>query len=195
LKSLPIGVFPILDEECNFPKASDLTFCDKLSKNHEKNVHFKRPLTKKNVFVIFHYAGEVSYVVDGFLQKNRDTLTLDIMRLMLNSEDEFISKLFAIDKEQQKQLKTAFNKHLTLAGQFKEQLVTLMAILEKTEPHFIRAIKPNNVKIPNQFDAVNTMRQFKYSGLLETVKIRSKGYAHRPTFQHFYEEFKCIVLI
>lgn len=47
-----------------------------------------------------------------------------------------------------------------------------MDILSKTEPHFIRAIKPNNLKKPNNFDSINALRQLKYTGLLETIRIR-----------------------
>jgi len=85
------------------------------------------------------------------------------------------------------------SKKVTLAGQFREQLASLMVIISSTEPHFVRAIKPNNDKKPNRFEAVNALRQLRYSGLLETIKIRAAGFVFRPTFKEFYDRFKILV--
>lgn len=68
-----------------------------------------------------------------------------------------------------------------------------MNILNSTEPHFIRAIKPNEEKKPDMFDAPDVVRQLKYAGLLETIRIRSAGYSLRPTFQEFFTQFKILV--
>jgi len=62
-----------------------------------------------------------------------------------------------------------------------------------TEPHFIRALKPNSLKKPDNFDAVNALRQLRYAGLLETIRIRSAGYSVTPTYEEFYHRFKIIV--
>jgi len=40
---------------------------------------------------------------------------------------------------------------------------------------------------------VNALRQLRYTGLLETIKIRSAGYAWRPTFEEFVSRFKVLV--
>ncbi len=65
-----------------------------------------------------------------------------------------------------------------------------MSIIASTEPHFVRTIKPNNDKKPNFFDGPNSLRQLRYSGLLETIKIRAAGFAYRPTYKEFYDRFK-----
>lgn len=74
----PLGIGALLDEESRFPQASDMTFLDKLHANFEKNAKYFKPKISKNHFGIRHYAGLVEYCVDGFLDKNRDTMPMDM---------------------------------------------------------------------------------------------------------------------
>eukprot|EP01114_Cavostelium_apophysatum_P010445 TRINITY_DN2416_c0_g1_i11.p1 TRINITY_DN2416_c0_g1~~TRINITY_DN2416_c0_g1_i11.p1 ORF type:complete len:2801 (+),score=908.52 TRINITY_DN2416_c0_g1_i11:43-8445(+) len=84
-------------------------------------------------------------------------------------------------------------KKATIGNQFKEQLRELMTVVSNTEPHFIRAIKPNTEKKADLFDSFNVLRQLKYAGLLEAIRVRSAGYSHRPNFQEFMESFQVLV--
>lgn len=70
----PLGILSILDEECKFPKATDLTLLEKLHTNHEKHANYEKPRLTKTNFIMKHYAGDVSYETKGFLDKNKDTL-------------------------------------------------------------------------------------------------------------------------
>ena len=74
LSKKPVGVFHLLDDESNFPKASDLSFLEKCHYNHALNELYSRPRMSSMEFGIKHYAGQVWYNVEGFLDKNRDTL-------------------------------------------------------------------------------------------------------------------------
>uniref|UniRef100_A0AAX7UK12 non-specific serine/threonine protein kinase n=1 Tax=Astatotilapia calliptera TaxID=8154 RepID=A0AAX7UK12_ASTCA len=74
----PMGLLSLLDEESRFPQATDQTLVDKF----EDNLRCKYFLIPKRVelcFGIQHYAGQVMYNVNGFLEKNRDTLPADIV--------------------------------------------------------------------------------------------------------------------
>lgn len=53
----PIGLISLLDEESNFPKATDLTFANKLKQHLNCNSCFKGE--RSGAFSIRHYAGEV----------------------------------------------------------------------------------------------------------------------------------------
>jgi myosin heavy subunit len=53
---------------------TDITWLEKMNQAHEKHAHYEKPRTSKDMFVIKHYAGDVSYWVDGFLEKNKDKL-------------------------------------------------------------------------------------------------------------------------
>merc|ERR1712241_1010588 len=82
----PMGIWAILEEESNFPKASDKTLEDKLKAQHlGKSAPFAKPQSKtdKNAhFAIIHYAGIVSYNVTGWLDKNKDPVNDSVVELM-----------------------------------------------------------------------------------------------------------------
>jgi len=51
--------------------------------------------------------------------------------------------------------------------------------LEAANPHFIRCIKPNGQKKSDLFDPALVITQLRYTGLLETVRIRRAGFPLR----------------
>ena len=61
-----------------------------------------------------------------------------------------------------------------------------METLEKTSPHFVRCIKSNKHKAPCQFDDELVLRQLRYTGMVQTVKIRKAGYSVRMSFEVIY---------
>lgn len=94
LSKKPVGIFHLLDDESNFPKASDLSFLEKCHYNHALNELYSRPRMSSMEFGVKHFAGQVWYNVEGFLDKNRDTLRYDVMALLISSKDKLISKMF-----------------------------------------------------------------------------------------------------
>jgi myosin heavy subunit len=67
-------------------------------------------------------------------------------------------------------------KKLSTGATFKKSLMELKDNLMASEPHFIRTIKPNHQKVPATLDDDLIMRQLKYTGMLETTRIRREGY-------------------
>lgn len=90
----PVGLLQLLDEESNFPKSSDATFIAKCHQNHEKNSSYIAHKTNKTLFGVRHYAGDVMYLVDGFLEKNRDTLKSDLVDLLKVSGTDLVCTWF-----------------------------------------------------------------------------------------------------
>uniref|UniRef100_A0A915LZP7 Myosin motor domain-containing protein n=1 Tax=Meloidogyne javanica TaxID=6303 RepID=A0A915LZP7_MELJA len=76
----PMGIISMLDEECIVPKASDLTYAQKLGDQHlGKHPNFEKPKPPKGKqgeahFAMRHYAGTVRYNVTNWLEKNKDPL-------------------------------------------------------------------------------------------------------------------------
>jgi hypothetical protein len=68
---------------------------------------------------------------------------------------------------------------VTLASQFKKSLDLLMKTLGECNPFFIRCVKPNELKAPLVFTRELCCRQLRYSGMLETIRIRRAGYPIR----------------
>eukprot|EP00794_Sanderia_malayensis_P000308 gene308-938_t len=71
------------------------------------------------------------------------------------------------------------NKCPTVIGQFQNSLSELMDTLSKSHPFFVRCLRSNKNKAPMKFDADVVLRQLRYTGMLETVKIRQAGYPCR----------------
>ncbi|CAK9264759.1 unnamed protein product [Sphagnum jensenii] len=190
IEKRPLGMISLLDEECTFPRATDLTLAEKLKEHLRGNTCFKGERSK--AFRICHYAGEVMYETNGFLEKNRDLLHADLLQL-LSSCDSSLPQLFAaaIGEGLQKMLSPTRRANGTesqkqsVAAKFKGQLNKLMQRLESTEPHFIRCIKPNPQHLPNVVDQELVLQQLRCCGVLEVVRIARSGYPTRHSHNQF----------
>eukprot|EP00759_Apiculatamorpha_spiralis_P059483 PhF_6_TR999/c0_g1_i1/m.1973 len=181
------GILAALDEECNITTGSDKGFLEKITQTHAKNPFFEKKKLAKSSFIIKHYAGDVSYEVAGFLEKNRDTLKDAIKLIVRASKDQIIANLLPeVDKEKK-------GPKITVGGFFKSQVTALMDVINSTNPHWIRCIKPHPAKKPLHFNGISTMNQLESSGVLGTVKIRKAGYPIRPTFDKFFKRYEIIV--
>ncbi|KAL3061132.1 hypothetical protein OYC64_009357 [Pagothenia borchgrevinki] len=93
----PTALFHLLDEECNFPQASNQTLLDKFKRQHEGNSYIEFPAVMESAFIIRHYAGKVKYGVKDFREKNTDHMRPDIVALLKSSKNAFICSLMGID--------------------------------------------------------------------------------------------------
>ena len=93
LAKKPVGIFHLLDDESNFPRANDLSFLEKCHYNHALNELYSRPRIGAQEFGVTHYAGQVWYSVDGFLEKNRDSLRPDVLELLSSSNQPLIEEM------------------------------------------------------------------------------------------------------
>nr|XP_015306713.2 unconventional myosin-X isoform X2 [Macaca fascicularis] len=191
-----LGLLALINEESHFPQATDSTLLEKLHSQHANNHFYVKPRVAVNNFGVKHYAGEVQYDVRGILEKNRDTFRDDLLNLLRESRFDFIYDLFehVSSRNNQDTLKCG-SKHRrpTVSSQFKDSLHSLMATLSSSNPFFVRCIKPNMQKMPDQFDQAVVLNQLRYSGMLETVRIRKAGYAVRRPFQDFYKRYKVLM--
>uniref|UniRef100_A0A5F9CPP5 Unconventional myosin-X n=1 Tax=Oryctolagus cuniculus TaxID=9986 RepID=A0A5F9CPP5_RABIT len=191
-----LGLLALINEESHFPQATDSTLLEKLHNQHANNHFYVKPRVAVNNFGVKHYAGEVQYDVRGILEKNRDTFRDDLLNLLRESRFDFIYDLFehVSSRNNQDTLKCG-SKHRrpTVSSQFKDSLHSLMATLSSSNPFFVRCIKPNMQKMPDQFDQAVVLNQLRYSGMLETVRIRKAGYAVRRPFQDFYKRYKVLM--
>ncbi|XP_019895873.2 unconventional myosin-IXAb isoform X4 [Esox lucius] len=93
----PTALLHLLDEECNFPQASNQTLLDKFKRQHEGNSYIEFPAVMEPAFIIRHYAGKVKYGVKDFREKNTDHMRPDIVALLKSSKNAFICGLMGID--------------------------------------------------------------------------------------------------
>uniref|UniRef100_A0A668A1L3 Myosin IXA n=1 Tax=Myripristis murdjan TaxID=586833 RepID=A0A668A1L3_9TELE len=279
----PTALLHLLDEECNFPQATNQTLLDKFKRQHEGSSYIEFPAVMEPAFIIQHYAGKVKYGIKDFREKNTDHMRPDIVALLKSSKNAFICGLIGIDPsatfrwavlrayfralvafreagKRHTQKKTGershsqklcgdtcstnlylfFNrrnknykskpvlpKHLldvkslkylsnltlhdritksllhlhkkkkppSISAQFQASLNKLMETLGQSEPYFVKCIRSNADKVEYSHfgDDALVLRQLRYTGMLETVRIRQSGYNIKYTFKDFVHHYRVLL--
>ncbi|XP_071348422.1 unconventional myosin-VIIa-like isoform X2 [Trachinotus anak] len=212
LAGKPCNLLALIDEETHFPKGSDITMLNKMNQQHTGNTTYIASKSEYDTnFGIQHYAGVVYYDSRGFLEKNRDAVSFDIIKTVEVSTNKLLHQIFESELSVN-EVKMANNKRVimtpksslraqpdkrkqvpTLSGQFRQSLDSLMKALFVCQPFFIRCFKPNNDKQSKVFDRELCMRQLRYSGMMDTIRIRNLGYPIRHTFQEFLRRYRVLL--
>ncbi|XP_052405097.1 unconventional myosin-IXb isoform X2 [Carassius gibelio] len=310
----PTGLFYLLDEESNFPRATDSTLLEKFKQQHQDNPFFVQTPVREPAFVIQHFAGKVKYQIKDFREKNTDHMRPDIVALLRSSECSYLRQLiganpvavfrwgilraiirtlavfneagrswtekhpdqvrrysrlslgemrrpstvvermksqgtlidFSFDRSEEGPLeafedifatfenkkKNRPNRHKQLipknlidsqslkfimgltqhnratrsllhlhtkkkppsiSAQFQASLSKLLETLRKAEPFFVRCIRSNGDKREIYFDDALVLQQLRYTGMLQTVRIRRSGYGAKFTFKEFTDQFRVLL--
>lgn len=207
-----LGVLSLLDEESRLPAGSDESWTQKLYQTLDKpptNKVFSKPRFGQTKFVVSHYAHDVTYDVEGFIEKNRDTVSdghLEVLKASVNvtlqniiqTMEDTASKVEEAKKAQQEQLKKSgptrtVQRKPTLGSMFKQSLIELMDTINSTNVHYIRCIKPNSEKEPWKFDNLMVLSQLRACGVLETIRISCAGFPSRWTFSEFVLRYYILI--
>ncbi|KAK7136625.1 hypothetical protein R3I93_016844 [Phoxinus phoxinus] len=277
----PTGLLYLLDEESNFPHATDKTLLAKFKQQHQQNQYFVATPVMEPAFVILHFAGKVKYQIKDFREKNTDHMRPDIVALLRSSDRAYVRQLIGMDpvamfrwgilrasvralaafneagrrwaaktagvvrpnsrvplgelqrsnvpiermyrKNKNTKTKQLIPKSLldsrslkfivglhdrttksllhlhkkkrppSISAQFQTSLSKLLETLGKAEPFFIRCLRSNAEKREMCFDEALIVQQLRYTGMLETVRIRRSGYGAKYTFQEFTEQFRVLL--
>uniref|UniRef100_A0AAZ3Q7E9 Unconventional myosin-IXb n=1 Tax=Oncorhynchus tshawytscha TaxID=74940 RepID=A0AAZ3Q7E9_ONCTS len=279
----PTGLLYLLDEESNFPHATDKTLLAKFKQQHQDNKYFVPTPVMEPAFVIHHFAGKVKYQIKDFREKNTDHMRPDIVALLRSSDRAYVRQLIGMDpvamfrwgilratirgmaafneagrrwaaktagvqrptsrtplgelqrsntpvermyrknkNAKQKQIipkslldsrslkfivgrtihdrSTKSLHHLnkkkktpSISAQFQSSLTKLLENLGRAEPFFVRCIRSNSEKKEMCLNETLVLQQLRYTGMLETVRIRRSGYGAKYTFQEFIEQFRVLL--
>ncbi|KAB1266474.1 Unconventional myosin-XV [Camelus dromedarius] len=217
----PYGILRILDDQCCFPQATDHTFLQKCHYHHGTNPLYSKPKMPLPEFTIKHYAGKVH----KFLDKNHDQVRQDVLDLFVRSRTRVVAHLFSSHAPQavpqrlgQSSSVSRLYKAHTVAAKFQQSLLDLVEKMERCNPLFVRCLKPNHKKVrdgggswesqilfprlcglgrlePGLFEPDVVMAQLRYSGVLDTVRIRKEGFPVRLPFQVFIDRYRCLVAL
>eukprot|EP00928_Gymnodinium_smaydae_P032984 TRINITY_DN2374_c0_g3_i1.p1 TRINITY_DN2374_c0_g3~~TRINITY_DN2374_c0_g3_i1.p1 ORF type:complete len:2326 (-),score=592.20 TRINITY_DN2374_c0_g3_i1:118-7041(-) len=214
------SVLDLLDDVtlANMTNSTEETFVANVVSSHQDNSRMivskfgggrRKTLNIEPGFGIKHYAGEVSYVCEGWLEKNMEKLPLDTAAVFGASSLNVVRELGLASNDNSSGLQVRRNsltghgairraagggaKRKTVTNGFRVSLKDLMAKVGAAEPHYVRCVKPNPGKRPWVFDAASSMEQLLFSGVLAAVMIRQKGYAHRIPHAEFVYLYSCIV--
>ncbi|KAL0737075.1 hypothetical protein Bca4012_013285 [Brassica carinata] len=184
IEKKPGGIIALLDEACMFPRSTHETFAQKLYQTFKNHKRFAKPKLARSDFTICHYAGDVTYQTDLFLDKNKDYVIAEHQALLNSSSCSFVASLFPPMTDDSNK-----SKFSSIGTRFKQQLVSLLEILNTTEPHYIRCIKPNNLLKPGIFENENILQQLRCGGVMEAIRISCAGYPTRKHFDEFLDRF------
>ncbi|XP_073978459.1 unconventional myosin-IXb-like isoform X2 [Rhodnius prolixus] len=290
IEGKPNGLLCVLDDQCNFPGASNETLLQKFNSVHKENMFYEMPQKREAAFIVRHYAGKVKYQVVEMREKNLDLMRQEIVGVLKNSNMAFVRELVGADpvavfrwaivraffrgyfafheagrkhrlsrdgnkpstmhnryrnhtpndtilshlvtmsavnltvnriaknksfrpRERGKkglknlqsvktlagrtqsigQMGKARKQPMTVTAQFQQSLHSLMDTLNQANPFFIRCIKSNSNKVANTFDDETVQRQLRYTGMLETVRIRQAGYNVRLTYDEFIQLYRILL--
>ncbi|KOO32866.1 myo6 protein [Chrysochromulina tobinii] len=225
--SQPVGLFALLDEQCRLPKCTSKTFTEKLFQT-QKEAHARgvlasvprgKGLMPYEGFVVYHYAGQVMYHSEGFLQKNNNSLHDDLELVLKNAEDPFLQLLNQVMEEEPTHAcsglrastpllggptemplganrglgmgkRTAKARFSSVSAHFLVQLSQLTDNLERTSSHFVRCVNPNKVKSPDKFMGGHVLHQLRCSGMMEALRLMHEGFPTRCPYEDLYDRYK-----
>lgn len=159
------------------------------------HAHFvtKKPGDKnfpQESFKLVHYAGDVFYNVNGFIDKNVDSFFKDLSQAMFESKNSLLREIFA---DGDKATWKGAGKMPTTAGTaFKASMNEMIGLLNSKQPSYIRCIKPNDRKAAGVFDDERVRHQVRYLGLMENVRVRRAGYCFRAEYEKFLWRYQVI---
>ncbi|GAV57235.1 Myosin_head domain-containing protein/IQ domain-containing protein/DIL domain-containing protein [Cephalotus follicularis] len=185
IEKKPGGIIALLDEACMFPRSTHETFAEKLYQTFKDHKRFSKPKLSRTDFTICHYAGDVTYQTEYFLDKNKDYVVAEHQALLSASKCPFVAGLFPPLPEESSKT----SKFSSIGSRFKQQLQALLETLSSTEPHYIRCVKPNNVLKPAIFEYNNVLQQLRCGGVMEAIRISCAGYPTRRIFVEFIGRF------
>ncbi|XP_072340030.1 unconventional myosin-Vb-like [Scyliorhinus torazame] len=204
-----LGILDLLDEECRILNGTDEKWAQKLYDRHQQTSHhFQKPRMSNSAFIILHFAADVLYQCEGFLEKNRDTVYEESINILKASKPELLAELFHDEdaasagrghisnitlKSLRKTLPPTSEHKKTVGYQFRASLHLLMEALNSTTPHYIRCLKPNDTKQPFSFNPNRVVQQLRACGVLETIRLSAAGYPSRWTYVEFFSRYRVLM--
>jgi len=208
------GLLDLLDETMVVPKVTDMTYVTKVLKQHDKHPRIIAPKFAKLGFGIRHFAGNVQYTCEGWLEKNADRPPDESAQLLVSSELELLVEIGATMADERAALEAGGGgppasrgpgpsqvsrgpagrgkKTRSVTAGFRTSLRSLISKIQAADPHYIRCVKPNAQKVPGRFTSAMVMEQMLLSGVLSTVHIRQQGFAYRILHKQFVLSYRCI---
>ncbi|KAI4878119.1 hypothetical protein NFI96_025561, partial [Prochilodus magdalenae] len=196
IEGSPTSIFSLLNEECRLNRASDAKqFRVRLEKELSGNTRMSwDKFSKQPHFIVAHYAGNVSYQIEGMMEKNKDPVPPELLSLLQKSEDPLLQSLFEASDTDENSSRPQ-SKVVTVVSKFRascahqrfsvlvqpksimqNSLDSLMKILHSTTPHYTRCIKPNPDCRPLTFMKEEVITQLEACGIVETIHISAAGF-------------------
>lgn len=135
-------------------------------------------------FGIKHYAAEVAYDCRGWLEKDKSSPSEEmVVCLSQSAESRFMAPSFSADQDPTKAGVTAA---------FCASMHELLRTLSHCDMSFVRCIKTSSPLSCGSFQSALVLKQLRYTGMLDTLRIRRFGFGQRLTPGDFVDEFRIL---
>ncbi|CEF63458.1 Dilute class unconventional myosin [Strongyloides ratti] len=185
------GIIDYLDEQCKIGRGTDEDWLRSMStcKNISKNPNFMLPKIYDPSFIVKHFAADVQYKIEGFIEKNKNTINEQLLEVIVNSKSEFIRNMI---NDSIGMITSGNERKKTVSFKFRESLKDLISVLSSTTPHYVRCIKPNDVKRSFYMESKRSIQQLRACGILETVRLSAAGYPSRMGYEDFSRRYRVL---
>eukprot|EP00924_Labyrinthula_sp_SR-Ha-C_P000555 snap_masked-scaffold_27-processed-gene-2.50-mRNA-1 protein AED:0.37 eAED:0.37 QI:0/-1/0/1/-1/1/1/0/1465 len=193
------GIFDIMDTALQSTKPTEKKLlskiqesCSKKRKNGNTAYVEPHPSKRQESFIIRHYSSTVTYTVGTFLEKNDQTLPVDVEQLFTYSRHPIVQSFPVLSRERSAQGKNAnsgnirknkggkfkkkTNKKKTVVSMFSQQIEELKTTLNQTGCSYIRCVKPNPSLYFNPNEEDEGILNAKYDKLLNTVRVKTVSF-------------------
>ncbi|KAH0999523.1 hypothetical protein HUJ04_001394, partial [Dendroctonus ponderosae] len=184
IEAKPNGLLCLLDDQCNFPGATNETLLQKFNTVHKDNTFYKKPQKKEAAFIVEHYAGKVKYQVTDMREKNLDLMRQDIVGVLKNSSMAFVRELVGVDP-------VAVFRWAIVRAFFRAQF----AFRDAGKRHRQGRVDGNRNNIQQRYRGIHVPNDniIRYTGMLETVRIRQAGFNVRLTYDEFIQLYRILL--
>jgi hypothetical protein len=208
-----LSLFEMLDEETTLPQGRDLALLDKIYSAHEApasspdrpllyapklgmRLRHKNNAHRGGAFVLSHFAGEVTYSIARFLERNNENLSPDLTRLLGGSSLPLLRMLYLAGADGMDATgdtpRGRRRRATTVSSRFCSELNDLLRVLRASDTHFIRCVKPSAGTAVHAFEGRYVWEQLRTSGMLAAVQLMARGYPSRCAFTELRDMFAAV---
>ncbi|XP_022905127.2 unconventional myosin-XIX-like [Onthophagus taurus] len=163
-----VSIFGVLNEECTMKRFNTDVFVNaRLSETFKTNKYFEKSANNfSTIFVIKHFAGDVAYNTKTMLFKNRDKIPDEMIGFLKECKFPFLECILETNKLTNK----------TSLGKFKKSLDDLINILNESDVHYIKCLKPNNIQLSGFVDELFLNNQLHSNGIIDILKLQFQNF-------------------
>nr|XP_027200343.1 myosin-A-like [Dermatophagoides pteronyssinus] len=185
------SIISYLEDACVAPASDDAKFVHSCHVGLGSNPNYSKPKVGSDCnFVITHTIGDIQYNAQAFLAKNRDILKNELVDVLKRSKLNLLKEAF----DSVSVVSGKIGKDQLISSTFLKELKTLIGIINETETHFIRCLKPNEEKAALKYVPSKVLVQLYSLSILEALQLRNLGYSYRRLFEEFCAQFKFLGL-
>jgi alpha-tubulin suppressor-like RCC1 family protein len=191
----PPGTFDLLDQMSNTNR-TDKEYFNELKRLHKPDILYYPSIIKNDAdynFSVRHTARDVQYFTLGFVEKNTEELQVALYEAVQTGQEDVVgvfNEALNVPLADQALSLPPGGKKQTLSVKFRKSMDDLIKQLGGCNCHFVRCLKPNELKKADFWNPLLVLQQIRYMGLLDSLKIRKNSFPFRYTYQSFFEIFQ-----